>query len=69
MAAEHERANIFDAHARLLRDEGAIARRVKGAGHADHAVLRESRRLQGDVAHRVERIRDDDQDRVGRALG
>ena len=32
----------------------------------EHPLAREARRLQGHVDHRVERIGDDDEDRVGR---
>ena len=57
---------VLDADAELLGDERPEPRRIEDAGHAEHALAREARRLQRDVAHRVERVRDDDQDRVGR---
>ena len=50
-------------------EEGAVAGRVEHAGHAHHAVAREAARHVGDVGHHVERVRDDDDDGVGAALG
>ena len=41
VAAEHERVDVLDRHAQLHRDEGAHARRVEHAGHADDALARE----------------------------
>ena len=69
VAAEHEGVDVLDRHAHLLRDERPEARGVEDAGHAQDALAREARGLHRDVAHRVERVGDDDQDRVGRRRG
>ncbi len=69
MTAEDERVRVLDRDAELLRDERPEARRVEHARHPEHALAREAGRLQGDVAHRVERVGDDDQDRVRGMLG
>ena len=66
VAAEHDGLDVLGRRAGLPGDEGAEARRVEDAGHAEHALLREARGVLRDVAHRVERVRDDDEDRVGR---
>ncbi len=66
VAAEHEGVRAADGDAELPGDEGPEARRVEHAGHADDALAREAAGLHGHVAHRVERVGDDDQDRVGR---
>ena len=68
MAAEDDRSNVFHGDVELLRDERREARGVENARHADDAVLLEARRRLCDVAHCVERVRDDDEDRVGRVL-
>jgi hypothetical protein len=64
-AADPRRAAVLDAHAELHRDERAEAGRVEDAGHAEHALAREAGRLHRHVAHRVERVGDDDEDAVG----
>ena len=66
MAAQDEGLDILDGHAELLGDEGPEPRRVEDPGHPEDPLARETGGLQGHVAHRVERVRDDDQDRVGR---
>ena len=69
VAAEDEGVGVDHAHPELFGDERAEAGRVEDTGHAEDALTREARRLEGDVAHRVERVGDDDQDRVGRVAG
>ena len=49
----------------LPRDESLQARGVEDARLAEDALLREAGDVLRDMAHRVERVRDDDQDRVG----
>ena len=66
VAAEHDGCHVLDRRAGLPGDEGPEARGVEDPGHAEHALLREAGGVLRDVAHRVERVRDDDQDRVGR---
>jgi hypothetical protein len=68
VAAEHEGAHVLDRDPELHRDEGAHARRVEDASHAEHAMLREARGPEGHLAHRVERVRDHDQHAVRRVL-
>ena len=68
MSAEHERADVLDRYVQLHRDEGAHARRVEHAGHADDALLRELRQLVERLRHRVERVGDGNDDRVRRVL-
>ena len=64
VAAEHEGVGVLDGHAELLGDERPEPRRVEDAGHAQDALAREAGGPHRDVAHRVERVGDDDQDRV-----
>jgi hypothetical protein len=44
-------------------------KRAEDAGHADHPLTGEATRLHRDVAHHVERVADDDEDRVRRRSG
>ena len=53
-------------HAELLGDERPEPGRVEHAGHAEDALAREAGGRHRHVAHRVERVRDDDEDRVRR---
>ena len=69
VAAEDEGVGVGDADAELLGDERPEAGRVEDARHAEDALARKAGRLEGNVAHRVEGVRDDDQDRVRRMLG
>ena len=66
MTAEHERVRVLDRHAELFRNEGPKTRRVEHARHPQHALAREARCLDRDVAHGIERVGDHDQDRVRR---
>ena len=56
----------FTERAGLPGDERLEAGGVEDARLAEDALLREAGDVLRDVAHRVERVRDDDQDRVGR---
>ena len=49
-----------------LRQEVPEARGVEQAGHPDHTLGRESERILRERRHLVERVRDDDHDRVRR---
>ena len=65
VSAHQQGRNVFDAHAQLHRQKRAIAGRVEHAGLAQHALRRKAGDLQHALHHRVERIADDDDDRVG----
>jgi hypothetical protein len=65
---EHERVRVGHRYAELLGDERAEAGRIQHARHPQHALARKARGTHRDVAHRVERVGDDDQDRVRRLL-
>ena len=65
VAAEHDRCHVLDRRAGLPGDERLEAGGVEDPRLAEHALLREAGDVLRDVAHRVERVRDDDQDRVG----
>src|SRR5579862_1052099 len=67
VAAEHHRLHVLHRRAGLPRDERGEPGRVENARHAEHALFRPAGDVLRHVAHRVERLRDDDEDRV-RAL-
>ena len=64
VTAEHHRGHVLDRHAGLPGDERREAGRVEDSGHPEHALLRPGGDVLGHVAHRVERVGDDDQDRI-----
>jgi hypothetical protein len=66
VAAEDEGGDVFDADVQLFGDEGAEAGGIEDAGHADDALAVEAGLLVGGLGHGVERIGDDDQDRLRR---
>jgi hypothetical protein len=66
--AEHHRLDVAHRAVERLGQEAAVARRVQHARHADHPLARKAARLHGDVAHHVERVADDDEDRLRRRL-
>ena len=66
MAAQDERLDVLDGRSGLVRDEGPVPRGVEDAGLAEDALLPESGDVLRDVAHRVERIREDDDHGVER---
>src|SRR5215210_873033 len=68
MPAEDEREDVAHGDAELFGYERAVAGRVEDAGHAHHPLARKATRLHRHVAHRVERVRDDDEDRPRRML-
>ena len=68
VAAQHDRAHVLDGCAGLPGDEGLKASGVEDPRLPEDTLLRETRDVLRDMAHRVERIRHHDQDRVG-ALG
>ena len=55
-------------HVECFGEEAAHARGVQNARHAYDAVLGEAGALEGHLAHRIERVRDDDENGVGRIL-
>ena len=65
MTSEHVRLHIMDGDVQLQRDEGAEAGRVEDAGHPDNTLPRKFAHLEGQLCHRVQRIANDDQRRVG----
>src|SRR2546425_4163199 len=68
VTAQHKRGHVFDRYVQRFGYEASHARRIQNARHADHALFGKPRVLHRDVAHRIKRIRDDDQDRVPRIL-
>src|SRR6185437_14777254 len=66
VAAEDERGHVLHADFQFFGNEGAEARGVEHAGHADYALALELTDLERRLRHRVERIGDHDQDAVGR---
>ena len=64
VAAEHHGAHVLDRDAGLAGQEELKARRVEHAGHADHALFGELGAALELVDHGVERIGDDDEERV-----
>jgi hypothetical protein len=55
---------VAHAYAQFHRNERLVACGIQRTRHTDHALPREAAILLGDVAHRIERVGDDDQDRV-----
>src|SRR5438045_1438314 len=68
VSAQHKGRHVLDRHVEGFGEETAHARGVQNARHTYDAVLGEAGALEGHLAHRVERVRDDDEDRVGRVL-
>jgi hypothetical protein len=68
MSAEDECEDVAHGDLELFGYERAVAGRVEDAGHAHYPLARETTRLHRHVAHRVERVRDDDEDRLRRVL-
>ena len=68
MAAEYHGLDVAHRDVERFGEEGAVARRVQQASHAEYALARKARGLHRDIAHDVERIADDDEDRLGRRL-
>src|SRR5215208_6423229 len=66
VTSEDEREDVAHGDAELVGDERAVAGRVEDSGHADHPLAGEATRLHRHVAHRVERVGDDDEDRLRR---
>jgi hypothetical protein len=66
VAAEDEGGDILNADVQLSGNEGPEAGGVEHAGHADDAFAIEAGLAEGGLGHGVERIGDDDQDRLGR---
>ena len=65
MTAEHVRLNILDGRLDLLGNEGPESCRVEDAGHSQHTLTGKSTDIERQLRHRVQRIADHDQDRVG----
>src|SRR5215210_6171765 len=66
--AEDEREDVAHGDLKLFGYERAVAGRIEDASHADHPLAGEPARLHRHVAHRVERVGDDDEDRLRRML-
>ncbi len=63
--AEDHGGDVLDGSLRLPGDEGREACRVKDPCHPEHSLLRPPGDVLGDVAHCVEWVGDDDENRVG----
>src|ERR1700736_614420 len=68
MPAEHIGLHIAHRRAQFLCDEGAETSGIQHTRHADHAVARKDADVVRQLGHRVKRIRDHDDDAVGRVL-
>ena len=66
MATEHKGGHILHADLQLFGDEGAEACRIEHPGHADDPFPVETGMTKGRLGHGVERIRDDNENRLGR---
>jgi len=64
VAAEHHRGDVLRRGAGLPCDEGAEARGVEDAGHAEHALAGPAGNVLRHVAHGVERVRDHHEGRI-----
>ena len=64
VAAEEHGVDVFDRDVEFHRDESAEARGVENARLTDDAFRREFRDFEHALGHRVERVADDDNDRV-----
>ena len=64
VTAEDEPRDVAYRHAELPREEGAKARGVEDPGHSDHVWGWKAGDLKRHVAHGVQRIRNDDDDRI-----
>src|SRR5215218_222891 len=69
VTAEHQREDVADGDPQLLSDKCPVAGGVQYAGHPDDPLAREAARLHRDVAHRVQGVGDDDDDRLRGVLG
>ena len=68
MAAQHVTIDILDTDAGLQSDKSAHARRIEDASLADHALGWQFTDFHGQVSHGVERIGQDDENRIRRIL-
>ena len=68
VAADDHAVDVVDVSARGLGQVALEAGRVQCAAHADDAVLRKSRSLQGQIGQRVHRVGNHDDDGAGRVL-
>ena len=66
--SQRHRLDLRRRDVELFRDEVPEPARVQYPRHPHHALAPEPARLRGEVGHLVERVRDDDDDRVGRAV-
>src|SRR6185436_12560783 len=68
VAAEHEGGDVFDRDVEFVGEEIAEARGIQHARHADHLLVRHAGRLLQRPHHRVQRVGDADDERVGGIL-
>src|SRR5215210_1674405 len=66
--AQDEREDFAHRHLELLGDKGAVAGGVEDSSLADDPLPGEAARLQGNVTHRVQRVRHHHDDGVGGVL-
>src|SRR5580698_10459566 len=67
MAAEHKRGYILHRHLQLFGNEGTETGRIENSSHADDPLAVELCKLESRLRHRIQRIGNDDQDRVRRS--
>ena len=65
MTADNESVDVVSIAAELLAQ---VAARVERTAHTDHAVTRQTHSFQGQISHRIHRVRYHDDDSVGRVL-
>ena len=65
MTTEHEGGDVFDGDVEFMGEEQAEAAAVQHAGHADDLVGGQAGFLLHDGNHHVERVGDDDHERIG----
>src|SRR5688572_29049024 len=68
MTAQYECGDVLHGNIQRFREETTHTCRVQDSGHADHAMFRKSRAAKRDLTHRIEWVRDDYENGVGRAL-
>ena len=64
VSTQNKRRDVLNGNVQRFGQETTHASRVEHAGHSDNTMLWKSRAPEGNLAHRIERIRDDDQDRI-----
>src|SRR5215469_14816558 len=68
MAAEDERGYVLYADFQFVGDESAETGGIEHSGHADDALAWKPAELVGSLRHRIQRIRNNDQDAIWRII-